>query len=159
MRPWAAAALALALVATVATGQARSQALPADADRDGVADDVDLCPDTAPYDLVDGDGCPVCDCDDAWNKRGEYLRCVYQEIRARRADGRLTVQAARLVSKAARNSTCGNDTKVRCCLMIAGKPTGMCRIMDEVRCDATLLGAAAVQDLDSGSCFPNPCTQ
>jgi hypothetical protein len=159
MRPWAAAALALALVASVATERARSQALPADADRDGVADDVDLCPDTPPYELVDADGCPVCDCDDAWDARGEYLRCINQEIRARRTDGRLTGKDARLVSKAARNSTCGYDTKVRCCIPLPGKPTGMCRIMDEVRCDATLLGADAVQDLDSGSCFPNPCAQ
>ncbi len=159
MRPWAVAALALALVASVATGRARSQALPADADRDGVADDADLCPDTQPYEMVDDDGCPVCDCDDAWDARGQYLRCVNQEIHARRADGRLTGKTARLVSKAARNSTCGNDTKVRCCIALPGKPTGMCRIMDEVRCDATLLGADAVEDLDSGSCFPNPCTQ
>jgi hypothetical protein len=109
--------------------------------------------------MVDADGCPVCDCSDAWDARGEYLRCVNQEIRTRRADGRLTAKDARLVSKAARDSTCGNDAKVRCCIMIPGKATGMCRIMDEVRCDAMMVDSDVVQNLDGGSCFPNPCTQ
>jgi hypothetical protein len=159
MRPWAAATLALALVASLATGPAGAQALPADADRDGVMDDVDLCEDSAPYELVDADGCAVCECDDAWDSRGQYLRCVYDEIHARRADGRLGRKDARLVTKAARNSTCGHDTKVRCCMMFAAKAEGMCRIMDELRCDAVLLHADAVVDLDSGSCFPNPCVE
>jgi hypothetical protein len=109
--------------------------------------------------MVDEDGCAVCECDDAWDARGQYLRCVYDEIHARRADGRLDRKEARLVSKAARNSTCGHDTKVRCCVMFAAKSDGMCKIMDELRCDAVLLGADAVEDLDSGSCFPNPCVE
>jgi hypothetical protein len=159
MRPWAVAALALALVASAATGRAGAQALPADADRDGVMDDVDLCPDSAPYEMVDQDGCAVCECDDGWDSRGEYLHCVYDELHARRADGRLSRKAARPVMKAARNSTCGYDTKVRCCIMFAARSEGMCKIMDEVRCDATLLGAETVEDLDSGSCFPNPCVK
>jgi len=158
MRPWAAAALALALVASVATGRASAQALPADADRDGVVDDLDLCPDSAPYEMVDADGCAVCECDDAWDGRGEFLRCVYDEVHARRADGRLTRKEARLVTKAARNSTCGHETKVRCCVMFGAKATGMCKIMDEVRCDESLLGGH-VDDLDVGSCFPNPCVE
>jgi hypothetical protein len=159
MRPWAAAALALALVASIATGRAGAQALPSDADRDGIVDDADLCPDSAPYEMVDGDGCAVCECDDAWEARGEYLHCVYEEIHARRTDGRLSRKAARLVSKAARNSTCGYETKVRCCVMFSARPQGMCKIMDEVGCNATLFGADVVEDLDAGSCFPNPCVQ
>ena len=159
MRPWAVAALVLALVAPIAPGQAGAQALPADADRDGVVDDDDLCPDSAPYEMVDADGCAVCECDDAWDSRGEYLRCIYDELHARRADGRLTRKAARLVTKAARTTTCGYENKVRCCVMFAAKSTGMCKIMDEVRCDATMLGADVVEDLDSGSCFPNPCVE
>jgi hypothetical protein len=159
MRPWAVAALVLALVAPIAPGRAGAQALPADADSDGVMDDVDLCPDSAPYEMVDADGCAVCECDDDWDSRGQYLRCIYTEIHARRADGRLSRKAARLVSKAARASTCGHETKVRCCVMFAAKAEGMCKVMDEIRCDATLLGADAVDDLDSGSCFPNPCVE
>ena len=162
MRPWAVAVLALALAAPVAAGLAHAQALPADADKDGIADDVDECPESAPYDMVDGVGCAVCDCDenaagDDWSSRGDYLRCVLDEVHARRADGRLTRKASRLVVKAARNSTCGTDTKVRCCIMFAARPQGICKVMDEARCEAGLLGADVVEDIDSGSCFPNPC--
>jgi hypothetical protein len=157
MRPWAVAVLALAMLAPIAGGRAYAQALPADADRDGVMDDADMCPDSAEYEMVDDEGCAVCDCDDDWDSRGAYARCVYDELHARRADGRLSRKAARLVLKAARNSTCGFDTKVRCCIMFSQQPEGMCRIMDELRCDESLLGAAVVEDLDSGSCFPNPC--
>ena len=88
--------------------------------------------------------------------RSEYLRCVFDEVHARRAVESLGRKAAKLVIKAARNSTCGYPTKVRCCVMIHEKSTGMCRIMDELRCDDTLLGGD-VEDRDSGSCFPNPC--
>jgi hypothetical protein len=157
MRPWAVAVLALALVAPIATWRASALALPADADRDGVMDDADACPDSPMYELVDDEGCSVCDCDDDWSSRGAYTRCVYDEVHARRADKRLTRKEARLVVKAVRNSTCGFENKVRCCLMFSEKPEGMCRIMDELRCDEALLGAAVVEDLDSGSCFPNPC--
>jgi len=82
---------------------------------------------------------------------------VLDEVHARRADDPLGRKAAKLVVKAARNSTCGYPTKVRCCVMIYEKSTGMCKIMDELRCDEALLGADDVEDFDSGSCFPNPC--
>ena len=157
MRLWTVAVLVLAVALPVAVGRAGAQAPPADADGDGVVDDADLCPDSPPYELVDADGCAVCECDDAWDSRGEYLRCVYDEIHARRADGSLTRKGARTFTRAARSSTCGYDSKVRCCVMFPEKSTGMCKIMDDVRCDASLLGAAGVEDLDSGSCFPNPC--
>ena len=156
MRRWPVVALALMLAVSFAPRVGLAAALVADADQDGVADDVDACPDTAPYDLVDAAGCPVCDCDEDWASRGEYLRCVLDEVHARRADESLARKAAKLVVKAARNSTCGYPTKVRCCLMIPEKSTGMCRIMDELRCQDDLLGGD-VEDLDSGSCFPNPC--
>lgn len=162
MRPWAVAVLALALAAPVVVGLAHAQALPADADRDGVMDDDDECLDSAPYDLVDAVGCPVCDCDqdaagDEWSSRGAYLRCVLDEVHARRADGRLSRKAARPFVKAARNSTCGHENKVRCCIMFSAKPQGICKVMDEARCDESLLGAEVVEDIDGGSCFPNPC--
>jgi len=162
MRPWAVAALVLALAAPLAAGLAHAEALPADADKDGVMDDVDDCLASALYEMVDATGCTVCDCDEdasgqEWSSRSAYLRCVLDEVRARRADARLDRKAARLVVKAARNSTCGYATKVRCCIMFVGKPKGMCKVMDELRCEASLLGAELVEDLDSGSCFPNPC--
>ena len=156
MRRWPLVAVALMLAVSFARVGLADAAI-ADADQDGVADEIDACPDTAPYDMVDAAGCPVCDCED-WGSRSEYLRCVFDEVHARRADESLTRKAARLVVKAARSSTCGYPTKIRCCLMIHEKSTGMCRIMDELRCDDVLLGGD-VEDLDSGSCFPNPCVQ
>ena len=154
--------LALVLAAPFAAGIAHAQALPADADRDGVTDDTDACPDSAPYDMVDASGCSVCDCDDdtngePWSSRSAYLRCVYDEMHARRGDARLTRRAARLVGKTARNSSCGVETDVRCCIMFAGRSQGLCKVVDELSCDASWSGADAVEDAGSGSCFPNPC--
>ncbi len=162
MRPWAAALLLLALAAPFATGGAWAQALPADADRDGVPDGIDACPDSAPYELVDATGCSVCDCDDdatgePWASRSAYMRCILDELRARRTDNRISRADARLALTAARSSSGGNENKVRCCIMFPGKADGICRVMDELRCDGTTLGASDVEDLDSGSCFPNPC--
>lgn len=133
----------------------------ADADGDGVADSADACPDTAPYDLVDASGCNVCDCDETaagepWASRRDYLRCVLGELHARRAEGSLPRKRARLALRAVRGSTCGQEHLVRCCVMFAAKPTGLCRVMDEMRCDDDILHAD-VEDLGSGSCFPNPC--
>jgi hypothetical protein len=162
MRPWAAVAVLLALAAPLATAPAHADALPSDADRDGVVDDVDACLDTAPYALVDATGCDVCDCDadaagGAWSSRTAYLRCVLDEVHARRADDRLGRKDARLVVKAARNSSCGYETRVRCCIMFPARNKGVCRIMDELRCEPSLIGADVVENHDSGSCFPNPC--
>jgi len=157
MRRWSVVVLALMLAVPFAPSAGLADPPAADVDQDGVADEVDACPDTAPYDMVDAAGCPVCDCDEDWASRGEYLGCVLDEVHARRADDSLGRKAAKLVVKAARNSTCGYPTKVRCCVMIHEKSTGMCKIMDELRCDEALLGADDVEDFDSGSCFPNPC--
>jgi len=154
--------LAFVLAGPFAAGHARAQALPADADRDGVTDTDDACPDSAPYDMVDSTGCSACDCDEdatgePWASRGAYLRCGFAEIHARRADGRLTRRGARTVVKAMRNSSCGVETDVRCCLMIDGRSEGICKVMDELRCDAAPLGVTGAEDVGSGSCFPNPC--
>jgi hypothetical protein len=77
-------------------------------------------------------------------------------VHARRADDSLGRKAAKLFVKAARNSSCGYPTRVRCCVMFHEKGTGMCKIMDDLRCDGELIGGDVV-DVDSGSCFPNPC--
>lgn len=158
MRWWA----RIALVGLLVAACAHAQDLPPDADGDGVADDADLCPDTATYALVDADGCDLCACDagaagEPWPKRADFLHCVLDEVHARRLDGRLDRKASRLVIRAARNSTCGYETRVRCCLMLPSKPAGMCKVMDEVRCDASALHADMVEDHGTGSCFPNPC--
>ena len=162
MRPWAAVALFLALAAPFATVPAQADVLPSDADKDGVTDEADACPGTAPYALVDAVGCDLCACDgDAagktWSSRSAYLRCVFDEVHARRADGRLSRKDARLVVKAVRNSSCGYETRTRCCIMFPAGGKAMCRIMDELRCHPSLIGADVVENHDIGSCFPNPC--
>ncbi len=154
MRPWAVAAFALALAGPVTAGLGHAQALPPDADSDGVADDVDQCPDTPAYDLVGADGCSVCPCADDWKSRAGYLHCVLDEVHARRVDGALTRSAARPFVKAARSSTCGQDMKVRCCIMFPGRSEGMCRVVDEAACVGDSGDGVSLGD---GSCFPNPC--
>jgi len=47
--------------------------------------------------------------------------------------------------------------KVRCCIMFAGRAEGICRVIDDIRCDEDVLRAETVEDLGSGSCVPNPC--
>jgi len=122
---------------------------------------VDACPDTPAYELVDQNGCSVCDCESdpsgaAWTTRRDYLRCVLDQVRVRRMAGDLGRKAARLALRAARNSTCGDDTLVRCCIAFPGQQA-MCKIMVDSRCDEELLHTEAVDDLDAGSCLPNPC--
>jgi hypothetical protein len=41
--------------------------------------------------------------------------------------------------------------------MFPGRPTGMCKVVDELKCDMDALHASVAEDLESGSCFPNPC--
>src|SRR5262249_1789215 len=80
------------VVLLLAVSSAAAQAVPPDADGDGVADAVDACPDTPPFDVVDASGCSVCECDPdpAWDSRLDYLRCVSAAVHARRADGTLS---------------------------------------------------------------------
>jgi hypothetical protein len=149
----------MVLVLLLAVASAPAQVLPPDADGDGVTDAADACPDTPPFELVDASGCSVCECDPdpAWDSRLDYLRCVSAAVHARRADGTLSRKAGRAVLKAARNSTCGSDHMVRCCIMFPERDDGLCRIMDELRCDETIIHAETVEALDPGSCVPNPC--
>jgi len=156
------------LLLVLAIGIGRGVALadpPADGDGDGVPDAVDACPDTQAYELVGADGCSVCDCevDGAgmpWESRRDYIRCVVAEVRARRIAHTIERSQARLALRAARNATCGGEYLVRCCIMFPVRPeASLCRVMDELRCDADVLHAEVVDDLDSGSCLPNPCVQ
>jgi hypothetical protein len=151
MRSWIVLALAVVLAgASVASAQAP----PADTDQDGVVDAADACPGTPVYDLADASGCSVCDC--GAESRRDYLRCVIAEVRARRIAGTIGRKAARLVLRAARSSTCGDETLVRCCIAFPGKEA-MCKVMVDSRCDEEVLRTAEVDDLDVGSCLPNPC--
>ncbi|HXJ32975.1 MAG TPA: hypothetical protein VMS22_02965 [Candidatus Eisenbacteria bacterium] len=159
MRTLARLVLALLLAAPLAGAQTVRD----DLDQDGVADDADACPDTPAFDLVDAAGCSVCDCEATasgapWSSRGDYVRCVVGTVRERRIDGTITRKEARATLRAARSSACGEHL-VRCCVMFDGQDEGMCRVMDELRCDAGILRANEVTDLGAGSCLPNPCVR
>jgi hypothetical protein len=159
MRSFARLALGLLLATSFSGGVAA--AADVDSDGDGVVDAVDQCPDTPAFDIVDATGCSVCDCDgDAngndWGSRSAYLHCVLDSVHQGRLDSTLTRTRARAVLHAARSSTCGSAHLVRCCLMFPGRPSGICRIMDELRCDQGMSSNIA-EDFDTGSCLPNPC--
>jgi hypothetical protein len=136
-----------------------------DADGDGVADAVDACPNTADGDFVGPDGCTICPCEqrldgETWASHGEFLACVGAEAR-----NVLSRRATRAALRRARNSTCGNDDLVRCCVFQNDDAmTGRCRVMTGDACDAlddSLFddpNGASAWDFDSGSCLPNPCS-
>jgi hypothetical protein len=160
---WARVGVTLGFAIALARGVAIA-GTPGDADADGVPDALDACPDTQAYELVGADGCSVCDCEvdangEPWAARRDYVRCVVAEVRARRIAHAIGRTQARLALRAARNATCGGEYLVRCCIMFPLRAEGLCRVMDEMRCDAGLLHADEVLDLDAGSCLPNPCVQ
>jgi len=154
--------LALLLALALVPG-ARAAAV--DDDVDGVDDTIDECIDTPPGDFVDAVGCSVCDCDfdangDDWASRGAYQRCVIKEAKARKADGRITKRAFREAIKRARNASCGNPDLTRCCVWTTEETAeARCKVVDWERCDPDSLGVFDAEDVDVGSCLPNPCNE
>lgn len=153
----------LALVLLVATAPAVRAQVTEDLDADGVVDSVDVCPDTPTGDLVGTDGCSSCPCDGpadgdrAWAGRYEYFQCVVTTARALR-DAGMSRRAYRDALRHARLASCGDAAKTRCCLYRdIDDEVGRCRIMDPARCDADLMNHFDADDVDEGSCLPNPC--
>ncbi len=129
-----------------------------DEDADGVADEMDSCPETPAADIVKADGCSVCACEAATH-RYDHFRCVVTAARALRDEGRLTRRQYRDALRHARLSTCGDPTRTRCCIWRdVEDDEGRCRLVVVDRCDEEMLHADLVDDLDLGSCLPNPCT-
>jgi len=154
--------LAIALVAAPVRSAAEEPAIVEDEDGDGVDDEIDECLDTGASELVGPDGCSVCDCEetpdgDAWPSRKAYYRCVLVEARSRRQAGLLEGREFRDALRAARRSTCGDDELTRCCVERREGGTLRCRVMSWERCDEDVLRVFTVDDLDVGSCLPNPC--
>ncbi len=155
-----------ALAVALAAGPARAQV--ADDDGDGVANEVDDCPDTPVGNLVDDAGCSMCPCDaptdaNIWESRRAYLTCVTDAAKELLATGRLDRKTRRLVLRSARTSTCGKPDLARCCIYPHFDPAadvnvGRCRIMTGDRCDMLGEKLDTVESLDSGSCYPNPCS-
>lgn len=83
---------------------------PVDTDGDGLYDEDDACPNTAPGEIINASGCSVNDlnpCDGDWKNHGAYVSSVVKTAQAFRAAGLLTnAQYADLVSTAAK-SDCG----------------------------------------------------
>ncbi len=136
-----------------------------DEDADGVVDTIDDCPDTPPGDLVSSDGCSVCPCEatvsgDPWASRDAYLRCVADELKARRRGRSINRKASRDALRAAKKSSCGNEDLTRCCIYPdsdADTVVGQCRITTVDKCDQLSNDLPWAEDSDPGSCLPNPC--
>lgn len=134
-----------------------------DGDGDGVGDANDACPGTAPNDLVDATGCPVCPCEamrdgTPWPSRFAYLRCVRAELRRRARLGETSRSLSRSLARHVRLSTCGNAELTRCCVYgKAADAPATCRPMRPQRCDARRLRASRVVDRGPGSCAVDTC--
>jgi hypothetical protein len=136
-----------------------------DDDNDGVDDDFDDCWDTPEGDLVDEVGCSVCDCDEtptgeAWASHGDYVQCVVAEVKARMTAAAMTRVERRAAVQHAKRSTCGNDELTRCCIFPDTDDeviVGRCKVVPWDRCDAMIETRDWAEDLDTGSCLPNPC--
>ncbi len=159
---------AFAVATTLAVAAPVLAASAADDDQDGVADDVDACLDTPHADLVDATGCSVCPCDaqaddSEWSSHEQYLACVASEAKQLRRDKQINRKRARAAIKASRKSSCGNAELTRCCIYPDNADeldtvVGQCRLMTPDDCDALSETHDFVEDADTGSCLPNPCT-
>jgi hypothetical protein len=82
----------------------------ADADDDGVLDEVDSCLATEPGAPVNAQGCAIaqlCPCGDSWKSHGAYLACVAETAEDFRSIGVIVDdQASAIISKAG-SSSCG----------------------------------------------------
>jgi len=82
---------------------------PGDCDGDGVPDEADLCPDTAPGAVVDGDGCSIeqlCPCAGPWKNHGDYLNALKRTVARFLKEGRISKEEEHVLLKAAATSQC-----------------------------------------------------
>ena len=81
-----------------------------DSDHDGVWDYLDQCPNTPPGEVVDTNGCSICQlcpCNGPWKNHGEYVKAV-ESVSARFVrEGRITEQQRAAIVKQAASSDCG----------------------------------------------------
>jgi hypothetical protein len=107
----------------------------------------------------------ACPCDatatgTTWVSHGQYVACVAREARQLRTEGILDPKQGRAAMRAARQSTCGNPALTRCCVYQSDDDNvGRCRMMSPDACDAldAQMNQGGADDMDSGSCVPNPC--
>jgi hypothetical protein len=87
---------------------------------------------------------------------------VSAEARARRRAGTMKRKEMLAAVKRARKSTCGNPNLTRCCVYAhlddtASVNVGQCRMISPDACTALLDQVDWAEDVDVGSCTPNPC--
>ncbi len=90
-----------------------------DSDGDGVPDNEDLCPDTAPGAIVDAHGCSIdqlVPCTGpapghTWKNHGAYVSAIAQVADTFLSQGRLTRQQKDAIVQAAANSSCGRNER------------------------------------------------
>ena len=134
-----------------------------DGDGDGVSDVQDACPDTGGQ-IVNDDGCAVCECESATSRR-DYLKCVRTEANRRKKAGTISRQERRAFLTAANRSTCGNPDLTRCCDftgadLTADQLVGRCKVMPVTRCETLSEDPDNdVEDFGPGGCTPNPCLE
>jgi hypothetical protein len=162
-------ALALAVLWVVAGAASAAAQVDPDEDGDGVVDTLDECNDTPEGDLIDAQGCSVCPCDataagDPWASHDAYVACVMDEAKARREAKTMKRREMRNVIRRARKATCGDQALTRCCVYAhlddtADVSVGQCRIMTVDACEEMGLREDLdwVEDVEGGSCTPNPC--
>ena len=89
-----------------------------DQDQDGVRDDLDACPDTAPGDRVDLSGCSIaqyCPCagpmvgSAPWKNHGQYTSCVATRSAFFVAAGLISVEEHDTIVSNAARSACGRE--------------------------------------------------
>jgi hypothetical protein len=84
-----------------------------DSDGDGVPDDRDVCPDTPPGAIVNGDGCAIaqlCPCSGPWQYHSEYVECVISHAWQFYREGILTAYQRAAIIHDAAQSECGRSS-------------------------------------------------
>jgi hypothetical protein len=86
--------------------------LPPDSDGDGVANDRDNCPDTAPGEAVDANGCSIeqlCPCTGPWRNHGEYVNRLSEVANRFEGAGLISRQKKLELIRQAAASDCGKQ--------------------------------------------------
>lgn len=84
-----------------------------DSDDDSVYDNADLCQDTAPDSIVNGNGCAlsqICPCD-AFKNHGQYQSCTTRTIEEFIEASILTETEGEVITSHSAKSTCGKKRK------------------------------------------------
>ena len=85
-----------------------------DADKDGIVDLLDACPNTIEGNVVDATGCSIaqhCSCDDEWKNHGKFVSCTSSVAEIFVSEGLLSEEEKDVVLSEAAQSACGKPEK------------------------------------------------